>query len=179
PVLPGIKPDDKNTSILLLFSMQITHLMSRVAIGGTFSPLHDGHKALLSRAHQLSSNGELIIGITSNEMARKRLRYVEEWEIRKQNLVKFMLEEFGASPKIVCLEDPFGPTIEEDFEYLVVSPETEPTGVLINARRAELRKEPIKVERVEYVLAYDRQPISSTRIMEHEIDIHGQLLQHR
>jgi pantetheine-phosphate adenylyltransferase len=154
--------------------MQITHLMSRVAIGGTFSPLHDGHKALLSRAHQLSSNSELIIGLTSNEMARKRLRYVEDWEIRAQHLAMFMLEEFGAIPTIVCLKDPFGPTIEEDFDYLVVSPETEPTGKLINAKRTELGKKPIEVVRVEYVLAYDGQPISSTRIMEHEIDIHGQ-----
>lgn len=153
--------------------------MSRVAIGGTFSPLHDGHKALLARAHTLSSNGELIIGITSNEMARKRLRYVDDWEIRKQKLARFMLEEFGAKPKIVCLDDPFGPTIEQDFDYLVVSPETEPIGRLINTRRAELGKAPIKVERVEYVLAYDGKPISSTRIMEHEIDIHGKPLQHR
>jgi len=148
--------------------------MSRVAIGGTFSPLHDGHKALLTRAHKLSSNGELIIGLTSNEMARKRLRYVEDWEIRKHKLALFMLEEFRASPKIVCLTDSFGPTIEEDFDYLVVSPETEPIGGLINAMRTELGKKPIEVVRVKYVLAYDGQPISSTRIIAHEIDIHGQ-----
>jgi pantetheine-phosphate adenylyltransferase len=132
--------------------------MSRVAIGGTFSPLHDGHKALLARAHQLSStcpDGELIIGLTSNEMARKRLRYVEDWEIRKQKLALFMLEEFGASPKIVCLKDPFGPTIEYDFDYLVVSPETEPIGELINNMRTELGKKQIEVVRVEYVLAYN------------------------
>ncbi|NIA03601.1 MAG: pantetheine-phosphate adenylyltransferase [Nitrospirae bacterium] len=148
--------------------------MSRVAIGGTFNPLHDGHQALLSRAHQLSSNGELIIGLTSNEMARKRLRHVEDWEIRKQKLTQFMLEEFGASPTIVCLKDPLGPTIKDDFDYLVVSPETEPIGELINNMRTELGKKPIEVVRVEYVLAYDGKPISSTRIMEHEIDIHGQ-----
>ena len=148
--------------------------MSRVAIGGTFSPLHDGHKALLTRAYQLSSNSELIIGLTSNEMARKRLRYVEDWEIRAQKLALFMFEEFGASPKIVCLKDPFGPTIEEDFDYLVVSPETEPIGGLINAMRTELGKKLIEVVCVEYILAYDRQPISSTRIIKHEIDIHNQ-----
>lgn len=153
--------------------------MSRVAIGGTFDPIHDGHCALLARASQLSRDDELIIGLTSNEMAQKRHRLVEDYEIRKQKLDTFMLEEFNRETRIVMLNDPFGPTLEEDFDYLVVSPETESTGKLINEKRLELGKKAIVLERVEYVLAYDGKPISSTRIMDHEIDIHGRPLQHR
>lgn len=152
--------------------------MSRVAVGGTFNPLHDGHKALLIRAYQLSSGGELLIGITSNEMAEKKYHEVEDWDARRQEVMDFIQDTLGASPFIVRLDDPFGSTINEDFDYLVVSPETEPTAHLINTRRAELGKQPISIEKVEYVLADDGRPISSTRILRGEIDIHGDLLQH-
>ncbi len=153
--------------------------MSRVAVGGTFNPLHDGHRALLTRAHQLSSGGELLIGITSNEMAGKKYHEVEDWEARRQEVMAFMQDTFGIRPLTVRLDDPFGPTIYEDFDYLVVSPETEPTAHLINTRRAEQGKQPINIELVEYVLAGDGRPISSTRVLRGEIDIHGNLLQHR
>ncbi len=153
--------------------------MSRVAVGGTFNPLHDGHKALLIRAYQLSNKAEVLIGITSNEMAGKKYHEVEDWEIRKQAVMAFIQETFGSVPLIVRLDDPFGPTIYEDFDYLVVSPETEPTAHLINTRRAKQGKQPINIELVEYVLAGDGSPISSTRVLQGEIDIHGNLLQHR
>ena len=153
--------------------------MSRVAVGGTFNPLHDGHKALLIRAYQLSSGGEVLIGITSNEMAGKKYHEVEDWEVRKQAVMAFIQDTLGSSPLIVRLEDPFGLTLEEDFDYLVVSPETESTAHLINTRRAELGKRPIGIERIEYVLAGDGSPISSTRVLQGGIDIHGNMLQHR
>ena len=153
--------------------------MSRVAVGGTFNPLHDGHRALLTRAHQLSTNGELLIGITSNEMAGKKYHELEGWEVRRQVVMGFMQDTFNRTPIIVRLNDSFGPTINEDFDYLVVSPETEPTANLINTRRAEMGKQPIHIELVEYVLADDGRPISSTRVIQGEIDVHGNLLQHR
>jgi pantetheine-phosphate adenylyltransferase len=153
--------------------------MSRVAVGGTFNPIHDGHKALLARAHQLSIGGELIIGITSDEMAQKKYHGAEDCQIRKQKLARFMLDTFGARPKIVILNNPFGPTLQEDFDYLVVSPETEHVAVSLNCQRVELGKRPIEIVRVEYELAWDGRPISSTRILKGEIDIHGKLLQHR
>ena len=42
----------------------------RVAIGGTFDPLHDGHKKLLEKVYGLSEGGEIVIGVTSDRMAR-------------------------------------------------------------------------------------------------------------
>ena len=46
--------------------------MVRIAVGGTFDPLHDGHKALLKKAVELSRGGELVVGLTSDEMAKKK-----------------------------------------------------------------------------------------------------------
>ena len=153
--------------------------MSRVALGGTFNPLHDGHKALLIRAYQLSNKAEVLIGITSNEMAGKKYHKVEDWEVRKQAVTTFIQDTLGASPLIVRLDDPFGPTLDDDFDYLVVSPETEPMANLINSQRAKQGKQPIKIELVKYVLAGDGHPISSTRVIRGEIDTHGNMLQHR
>ena len=153
--------------------------MSRVAVGGTFNPLHDGHKALLIRAYQLSNKAEVLIGITSNEMAGKKYHEVEDWEVRKQAVTTFIQDTLGTSPLIVRLDDHFGPTLDDDFDYLVVSPETEPMGHQINSRRAKQGKQPISIEQIEYVLAGDGRPISSTRVLQGEIDIHGNLLQHR
>ncbi|HPM27160.1 MAG TPA: adenylyltransferase/cytidyltransferase family protein, partial [Methanothrix sp.] len=57
--------------------------MARVAVGGTFDPIHDGHIALLRRAFELGRGGEVIIGLTSDEMARaSRKRPVRNFEVR-------------------------------------------------------------------------------------------------
>jgi pantetheine-phosphate adenylyltransferase len=153
--------------------------MSRVAVGGTFFPIHDGHHALLARAYQLSKGGILLIGITSDAMARKKYHKIDDYSKRAGNIIKFMLEEFDTRPTVVILEDPFSLTITEDFDYLIVSPETESIGSMINQQRIRLGRTPIKIERVAYVLAWDGKPISSTRILNNEIDIHGNPLSHR
>lgn len=153
--------------------------MSRVAVGGTFFPIHDGHRALLARAHQLSKDGSLLIGLTSDAMARKKYHKVDNCYKRSGNITRFMLKEFNTRPTVVILNDPFGPTVTEDFDYLVVSPETEPMSNMINRQRIRLDRTPIKIECVKYVLAWDGKPISSTRILNDEIDIHGNPLSHR
>lgn len=152
--------------------------MACVAVGGTFEPLHDGHKALLEKACDLSKGGELLIGLTSDEMARQRFREVLDYEARL-SAVKEYVESLGINPIIVELKDPYGPTVYEDFDYLVVSPETLPVGLEINEIRREKGLKPIKIVKIEYVLAKDGRPISSTRIKLGEIDEHGNLLNNR
>lgn len=149
--------------------------MTRVAVGGTFDPLHDGHKALLMKAVDLGRDGELLIGLTSDEMARNKIHEVDDYRSRYNEVMKFIHDQ-GVIPRIVKLDDPYGPTIIEDFDYLVVSPETHPIGLKINRIRSEKKMKPLKIVLVDYVLAEDGLPISSTRIRNGEIDNHGKVL---
>ncbi|MFQ6061796.1 MAG: phosphopantetheine adenylyltransferase [Methanosarcinales archaeon] len=150
--------------------------MTRVAVGGTFEPLHDGHKALLKKAYELGKNGEVIIGLTSNELARQRAREVLDYTERFNNLKKYIIQKFGVQPKIIKLHNRYGTTLTEDFDYIVVSPETYPVAQQINKIRIKNNLKPINIVKIDYVLAKNGKPISSTRIKNKEIDIHGKLI---
>jgi pantetheine-phosphate adenylyltransferase len=147
--------------------------MAYVAIGGTFDVLHDGHRALLKKAHML---GDVIIGLVSDEMARKKFHVVNTYNNRKKSLIAYMEPLTGTEPQIVALSDSYGPTLEQKFDYIVVSPDTYPTAKEINALRSQRRLRPITIVCVDFVLAQDGKPISSTRIHNGEIDEHGVLL---
>jgi len=146
----------------------------KVVVGGTFDILHDGHKALLRKAYEL---GEVLIGLTSDAMAGKRKRRkTEDFKYRKKELESFIRKEFNIKPKIVKIEDKFGPTLKEDFDYIVVSPKTYKTVLLINKERQKRNKKPLKIVKIKFVLTEDGKPISSTRILKREIDKEGRLL---
>jgi pantetheine-phosphate adenylyltransferase len=147
--------------------------MASVAIGGTFDVLHDGHKALLKKAYIL---GDVIIGLVSDEMARKKANVVNTYNSRKKSITAYIKALTGTDPLIVALHDPYGPTLEQRFDYIVVSPDTLPTSKEINALRSQRGLPPIKIVCVDFVLAQDGKPISSTRIHNGEIDEHGVLL---
>jgi pantetheine-phosphate adenylyltransferase len=149
--------------------------MARVAAGGTFDPLHDGHKALLMKACELSRGGELLVGLTSDEMAKNKVHGVIEYRSRYNEVMRFILAQ-GINPVIVRLNDPYGPTVREDFDIMVVSPETHPVALKINKIRREKGLRLIKIVLVDFVLADDGLPISSTRIKRGEIDEHGKVL---
>ncbi|MCU0638166.1 MAG: pantetheine-phosphate adenylyltransferase [Methanothrix sp.] len=108
--------------------------MARVAVGGTFDPIHDGHIALLKRAYELGRGGEVIIGLTSDEMAREsRTRAVHNFEVREKNLRAIVKRCFGIENAcITMIDDQCGPSIYENFDYIVVSPETMPMAERIN-----------------------------------------------
>jgi len=150
--------------------------MARVAVGGTFDPLHDGHRVLLKKACELSRDGELLVGITSDRMAKNKVHEVAEYWLRYNEVRRFILSQ-GIVPLIVKLNDPYGPTIHEDFDYIVVSPETNPVALKINKIRKEKGLKEIEIVLVDFVLAEDGLPISSTRIKKGEIDEHGKVLE--
>jgi pantetheine-phosphate adenylyltransferase len=150
--------------------------MPKVALGGTFQYLHDGHARLIEKAFEIAGDGKVHIGLTSDEMLQKS-HSVESYKIRKARLLECLnkMEIPKEKYEVTRLNDPYGPTLEEDFDYIVVSPETYPVALKINCIRKEKGKKPLEILYVEYVMAEDGAPISSTRIAKGEIDRHGRL----
>ncbi|ADB58783.1 phosphopantetheine adenylyltransferase [Archaeoglobus profundus] len=143
----------------------------KVALGGTFDPLHEGHKRLIRKAFSISK--DVVFGVTSDEMARKRLRNVLPYNVRVRNLKEYVKRSYGVEPRIEIIKDCYGKTLEEDYDYLIVSPETYENAKRINKKRIEIGKRPITIVVVDFVLAYDKKPISATRIKNGEIDRFG------
>lgn len=137
-------------------------IKKKVIIGGTFDVLHQGHKALLRKAFEL---GQVTIGLTSDIWVRKiKRREVKGFSQRKKELEKFISQEFKVKAKIIKIEDKFGPTLKEDFDYIVVSPATYATALLINQERQQRGKKPMKISKIEFVLGKDGRPLSATEI---------------
>jgi len=145
----------------------------KVIVGGTFDFLHAGHRALLSGAFPL---GEVTIGLVSDEMAKNlKNREVGNYKDRKKELENWIEKEWKKA-RIIEINDKFGPTLREDFDYIVVSPETYDTAVMINRERQKLNKKPMEIVKIDFILAQDGKPISSTRIFNGEINREGKLL---
>ncbi len=160
----------KNDGIIFISTNTVSNV--KVALGGTFEPLHEGHKKLIDVAVRLGGK-DIMIGITSDKMARSRMRSVLPFSIRAENVRRYVIKKYGFEPTIVMITNPYGRTLEVDFEYLVVSPETYDMALKINEKRVELGKKKIKIVKVDWVLAEDGKPISSTRIKKGEIDRYG------
>ena len=150
--------------------------MPEVAVGGTFQYLHEGHAKLIDKAFEIAEGGKVHIGLTSDEMLHKS-HNIDDYEKRKAHLLDY-IKKMGIPDdryEVTKLNDPYGPALEEDFDYIVVSPETYPVALKINRIREENRKKSLEIVNVEYVMAEDGIPISSTRIAKGEIDRHGKL----
>jgi pantetheine-phosphate adenylyltransferase len=152
----------------------------KVMVGGTFDPLHDGHKRLISRSFEIAgSDGKVIIGLTTDAFAQRKIHPVRNYLQRMKDLVEFIRHQgFSAEYAIEPLIDRFGSAIDEDFDALVVSEETLPIAHEINMLRKDKGKRKVDIHQISCVLADDGRWISSTRIYRGEIDDHGRLLHH-
>jgi len=147
-----------------------------VATGGTFDQLHAGHRRLLERSFELGDR--VVIGLTSDAFARKHGKVPQEkYDERRRHLEAYIKRAFPGRRHLVAkLDDYFGPGIaSKEVEALVASRETAQRVGLANGLRASRGYPPLKLEVVDWVVAEDGQPISSTRIRQGEIDKEGRL----
>lgn len=148
-----------------------------VAMGGTFDIIHKGHLTLLGGAFSVSDN--VIIGLTSDELAKKKGKKLNHDYAKRHDSLKQAIEKNfpGKSYSISKLDNDFGPAvIEGDVQALVVSDETAPQVDKLNKLRQEKGLAPVKMVMVPLVLAQDGKRISTTRIRSSEIDTLGNLL---
>jgi pantetheine-phosphate adenylyltransferase len=150
----------------------------KVMVGGTFDPLHAGHRKLLTRSFELAgAGGCVVIGLTTDEFAGRKAHPVRPFGERKGGLERFIREKrFAAEYRIEPLADRLGPAPDEDFDALVVSEETLPVGMEINRLRQERGRRKVDLHQISCVLADDGRWISSTRIYRGEIDPEGRLV---
>lgn len=149
-----------------------------VALGGTFSILHKGHKSLLLTAFKVAD--EVIIGLSTDYLVKKIVKkhYVPPYEIRFRNLCRFLAEKnLIHRARIVPLIDPYGPSIDEDkLEAIVVSEEGYKRALEINDIRICCNLPPLKIIRIEMIMADDGKPLSCTRILHGEINSEGHII---
>ena len=145
---------------------------NKVAVGGTFDKFHDGHKKLLSTAFEIGN--EIEIGVTSDAFGGLK-GDIDSCKERIANLKSFFSDKSNFI--VVPLDDSYGTTIYDgSIEAIVVSEETEPTAVKINEIRLSKGMKPLDIVVVSFVLAYDGNPISSTRIRCGEINQNGKFI---
>ena len=149
-----------------------TKKYKKVAVGGTFDKFHDGHKKLLETAFEIGN--EIEIGVTSNEFGGRK-GDIDSCKERMANLKSFFNDKSNFS--VTPLNDPYGTTVfDEEFDAIVVSEETKPTGIEINEIKKNKGMLPLDIIVVHFVLAEDGVPISSTRIRCGEINKKGNIL---
>jgi pantetheine-phosphate adenylyltransferase len=148
-----------------------------VATGGTFDHIHRGHLALLTRSFEVGDR--VVIGVTSDAFARREGKSPDQrYEERVRALNQLIRERFrGRDYLIAKLDDYFGPGIASpEVQAIVVSRETAKRVPMANALREAKGFPPLEVVTVDYVLADDSKPISSTRIRNREIDPQGKIM---
>ncbi|MFW6385270.1 MAG: phosphopantetheine adenylyltransferase [Halodesulfurarchaeum sp.] len=166
----------------------------RIAIvAGTFTPIHNGHRALLHKAFQTASHdgegdGHVVVALTSSALARKTRNdpthadHLGAFRDRRDDLdaeLDRMNDAYSATYEITKLEDTHGPAAwRDDLDALVVSPEAKAQrrAYELNRIRIEDGLLPLEIHTPPFVIAEDGTRISSTRIRTGEIDVHGRLL---
>jgi pantetheine-phosphate adenylyltransferase len=171
----------------------VTDTERTAILGGTFTPIHNGHRALLHKAFQTASHdgdgdGHVVVGLTSTGLAREtrsdpaHVELLGSFEDRRAALgaeLDRMGAAYTASYEILELTDPEGPAATRaDVDALVVSPEAKAQrrAYDLNQHRVDEGLGPLEVHTPPFVVAEDGTRISSTRIRNGEIDVHGRLV---
>jgi len=147
----------------------------KVALGGTFSFFHRGHRHLIMYALRLGN--EVVIGVVSDEFARERGKGhpVEPYEVRALRVLRYCLRKLGQGQRVtvVPLDDVEGPAgTDPSIDAIVATEETFRNAAEINRSRIRRGLRPVAIEVVEPVLGPDGEPISSTKLWREYLSLH-------
>jgi len=148
----------------------------RVVVAGTFGPIHDGHRRLLSTALECGDEG-VAVGLASDAFARgKRDRPVPDFDQRRDRLVEVLtaLDEWDREVTIREIDDEFDfAATDPALDAVVVSTESDDDLAALNQRRRENGLDPLVGVVVPVVRGADGERISSTRVVAGDVDEHG------
>ncbi len=149
-----------------------------ICIGGTFWPLHQGHRTLLEAAFK---NGDHVgVGLTTDEMAGSyRSRYVAPMVERTRSLVPVLDElsqRYSVGYVVEPIMDRYGFAVSPEYTAIAVSRETESTVDVIDEERARSGLPPLKRIVVDMVKDDQGHVISSTRVHLGKVDEKGRAL---
>jgi pantetheine-phosphate adenylyltransferase len=137
-------------------------------LGGTFSYLHDGHKALFDTMISLMHGNDIaLIGLTSDKMASKKNHHIPKYSTRKKSIVQLIKDISGEKYikyKIVPIEDEIANLLTTEIDYLIVSDETFPVTNRINGTRIRYGLKEFVIIVVPMIKDDDGRRLSSTRI---------------
>ena len=125
--------------------------LRRVALGGTFDRMHNGHKKLLSVARAVATE-LVVVGVTSSAMlaSKKNADMIEPVDVRCEHVRRFFASLVSGSsdglPRLhlEVIDDPWGPAITmPDLDGIVASSETLKGARLINEQRVAKKMNPL------------------------------------
>ena len=160
--------------------MDILSKFRGVAVGGSFDPLHKGHRELLAKAFNIGE--KVFVGIVSDNFSKRLGKDLDDtYDGRVRKIKAFINENYPESKYIIgALDDYIGQiVISDDVDAIVVTKETEGNIQNIRRLRAAKKLKPISIIRIPYVLDDRGQRISSSRIKHLEIDEGGSIIENQ
>ena len=141
-------------------------------IGGTFDCFHKGHAILLERS--LDSCEHLEVWLTTDSIAQSKDSRISSWNARCQDIREKMGDVLSERLSFGLLEEIHGPApFHSEAGAIACTTETRSTCEEINSIRLQNKLQPLEIIELEHELAWDGEPISSSRIRNGEIDREG------
>jgi len=149
----------------------------KVCLGGTFNILHKGHKKLFDKAIELvGDNGSIHVGIAVGDIIKTK-KNVNSFDFRRKVILDYISgKKLRTKIEVLPIDTKLGLAVDEDYDVIVVSPETKFNALEINKKREEQGNKLLDIVEIPHVMAEDGRPISSTRIIKKEIDKEGKVL---